>query len=253
MEEGSTAKRLAEPTREESPAEEEKSPDRVTVFPDLVYREFLAALVMSIVLLAWALLQDAPLLAVANPNRTENPAKAPWYFVGLQELLVYFDPWIAGVVLPTLIIMGLMLIPYLDVSRKGRGRYSLAGRGRRLAISHFLFGFALWWVLIAIGQFLRGPNWQFYWPWEEWAVGKPVEEALWSFPLWLGLPALAAYFAAGLTLPLRLWPWLRQGLGGGRYVTIMVLVLLMYGVPIKIFLRIFFHVRYVLVTPWFNV
>ncbi len=223
----------------------------VAVFPYLVFKEFLAALLISIVLLVWSLAIDAPLLPEANPGKTENPAKAPWYFVGLQELLVYFDPWIAGVALPTLIIIGLMSIPYLDTSRTATGRYTF--KTRRLAISHFLFGFALWWVFIAIGQFLRGPNWHFYWPWEDRSVAKGVEEHLWSFPWWIGLPALVGYFAAGLIIPRRRWPWLYAGLGRARYVTVIVLTLLMYSVPIKVVLRLLLRVRYVLVTPWFNV
>jgi cytochrome b/b6/petD-like protein len=223
----------------------------VAVFPYLVFKEFLAALLISVGLLLWALAVNAPLLPEANPGRTENPAKAPWYFVGLQELLVYFDPWIAGVAIPTLIIVGLMAIPYLDTSRTATGRYTFTVR--RLAISHFLLGFALWWVLIAIGQFLRGPNWQFYWPWQDWSLTQSAEESLWSFPWWLGLPALVAYFAAGLLLPRWRWPWLYAVLGRARYVTVITLTLLMYGVPIKIVLRLLLHVKYVLVTPWFNV
>lgn len=166
--------------------------DLVPVFPYLVFLEFLAALLISILLLVWALAVNAPLLPEANPGRTENPAKAPWYFVGLQELLVYFDPWIAGVTIPTLIILGLMAIPYLDTSRNAVGRYTFGAR--RLAIGHFLFGFALWWVLIVVGQFLRGPNWQFFWPWREWVVSTGVERGLWSFPWWVGLPVLVGYF-----------------------------------------------------------
>jgi hypothetical protein len=223
----------------------------VAVFPYLVFKEFLAALLISIGLLVWSLAVNAPLLPEANPGRTENPAKAPWYFVGLQELLVYFDPWIAGVAIPTLIIVGLMMIPYLDTGRTATGRYTFAFR--RLAIGHFLLGFALWWVLIAIGQFLRGPNWQFYWPWQDWSLTQSAEESLWSFPWWVGLPALVAYFAAGLLLPRLRWPWLYTRLGRARYVAVITFTLLMYGVPIKIVLRLLLHVKYVLVTPWFNV
>jgi hypothetical protein len=223
----------------------------VPVFPYLVYLEFLAALVCSIVLLAWALAVNAPLLPEANPGRTENPAKAPWYFVGLQELLVYFDPWIAGVVIPTLIIVGLMMIPYLDTSRDAVGRYTF--RARRLATAHFLFGFALWWALIGVGQFLRGPNWQFFWPWQEWKVATDVEHGLWSFPWWVGAPALVAYFAGGALLARRRWPWLYAGLGRARYVLVMLLVLTMYALPLKVLLRLVLGVKYVLETPWLNV
>lgn len=225
--------------------------DPVAVFPYLVFKEFLAALLVSILLLVWSLVIDAPLLPEANPGKTENPAKAPWYFVGLQELLVYFDPWIAGVAMPTLIIVGLMTIPYIDTSRSGTGEYTFAVR--RLAISHFLFGFSLWWLLIAIGQFLRGPNWQFYWPWQDWSVAKSAEGNLWNVPWWLGLPALTAYFTAGLMIPKRRWPWLYARLGRNRYIAAVTFALLMYGVPIKILLRLLLRVKYVLVTPWFNI
>ena len=225
--------------------------DDVAVFPDLVFKEFLAALLISVLLLLWALSVNAPLLSEANPGRTENPAKAPWYFVGLQELLVYFDPWIAGVAVPTLIIVGLMVIPYLDTSRTTVGRYTFSAR--RLAIGNFLFGFTLWWVLIVIGQFLRGPNWQFYWPWQDWLLAQAVEEGLWSLPWWLGLAGLAAYFAAGLLLARLRWPWLSAALGPVRYVAVVGFTLLMYAIPIKMFLRLVWHVRYVLETPWFNV
>jgi len=227
------------------------SPPSVDVFPFLVFKEFLAALFIAVGLMVWSLTSNAPLLSEANPGRTENPAKAPWYFVGLQELLVYFDPWIAGVAIPTLIIVGLMLIPYLDTSRNATGRYTFGVR--RLAIGHFLFGFSLWWVLIVIGQLLRGPNWQLYWPWQSWAVAKSAEGTLWSFPWWLGPPVVVGYFAIGLLLPRRRWPWLYTALGRNRYVGVMVLTLLMYGVPLKILLRLVLRVKYVLVTPWFNV
>src|SRR3990172_6209925 len=107
-------------------------PNDGEAFPYLVYKEFLSALLVSILLLVWALAVNAPLLSEADPGKTENPAKAPWYFVGLQELLVYFDPWIAGVAMPTLIIVGLMAIPYLDTSRTATGGYTFTVR--RLAV-----------------------------------------------------------------------------------------------------------------------
>lgn len=223
----------------------------VPVFPYLVFLEFLAAMVVSILLLTWALTVNAPLLPEANAGRTENPAKAPWYFVGLQELLVYFDPWIAGVAIPTLIIVGLMAIPYLDTSRDAVGRYTFGAR--RLAIAHFLFGFALWWILIGVGQFLRGPNWQFFWPWQRWTAATGVEHGLWSFPWWIGLPALVGYFAGGALVGRRRWPWLYDGLGRARYALVVLLVLTMYALPLKVILRLVLGVKYVLETPWFNV
>lgn len=220
-------------------------------FPHLVMKEFIAAILATIVLLAWSMLQNAPLLSIADPNKTENPAKAPWYFVGLQELLVYFDPWIAGVVIPSLIILGLILIPYLDVSRTAIGRYSF--RERRTALFTFVFGFGMWFVLILIGQFLRGPNWQFYWFWEDWSVAKSAEETLVNMPQWAGIAFLALYAAVGLTLPAVLMKGIYRRMGAVRYFGAFTLVLLMYGVPIKIFLRLAFNIRYILATPWFNI
>ncbi len=113
---------------------------KVFVWPNLVAREFVATLLVTAGLLAWSLIAHAPLEEMANPNKTPNPSKAPWYFAGLQELLVYFDPWIAGVVLPTVILIGLMAIPYLDINPKGVGYYSV--KSRKFAVSMFTFGFA---------------------------------------------------------------------------------------------------------------
>ncbi|TMA38150.1 MAG: cytochrome C, partial [Deltaproteobacteria bacterium] len=89
--------------------------DKIHTWPHLVRNEFLIACGVMILLIVWSLLVDAPLEEPANPTRTPNPSKAPWYFLGLQEMLVFFDPWHAGVVLPTFIILGLMVIPYLDI------------------------------------------------------------------------------------------------------------------------------------------
>ncbi|MBI5114961.1 hypothetical protein HZA56_00645 [Candidatus Poribacteria bacterium] len=221
------------------------------VLPDLVIKEAIAVIVASIGLLLWSMTVNAPLRSIADANKTENPAKAPWYFVGLQELLVYFDPWIAGVTVPTLIILGLMLIPYLDVSKSGVGTYRL--RGRKAAASSFIFGFSMWIILILVGQFLRGPNWQFYWPWEDWSVAKSAEETLVNMSQWSGMGLLALYFGLGLTLPKLLYRKFLQKMGVARYVAAVTLVLLMYGVVVKIILRLAFNVRYILVTPWFNI
>ena len=92
-----------------------------------------------------------------------NPAKAPWYFLGLQEMLVYFDPWIAGVVMPTLIVVGLMIIPYVDTNPLGSGYYTW--KQRKFSILTFCFGFLFLWVLMVIvGTFIRGPGWMWFWP-----------------------------------------------------------------------------------------
>src|ERR1700704_2225441 len=95
------------------PIEKEES-DRVWVWPDLVYTELISLILCSVVLIVWSILLKAPLEQPAIPAATPNPSKAPWYFLGLQEMLVYFDPWLAGGVLPGLIIVGLMAVPYID-------------------------------------------------------------------------------------------------------------------------------------------
>ena len=107
-------------------AREKKLPvdDKIHTWPHLVRMEFLVTLFVLVALTLWALTVDAPLEEPANPTRTPNPSKAPWYFLGLQEMLVYFDPWHAGVVLPSLIIVGLMVIPYIDINSRGNGSVS---------------------------------------------------------------------------------------------------------------------------------
>src|SRR5260370_22070681 len=88
----------------------------VHVWPYLLRIEFLAAIIVTFILMIWSITLNAPLEEPANPTLTMNPSKAPWYFLGLQEMLVYFDPWIAGVIMPTLIIVGLMVVPYIDAN-----------------------------------------------------------------------------------------------------------------------------------------
>jgi len=109
----------------QGPVEKAES-DRVWVWPDLVYTELISLIVCSVVLIVWSIFLKAPLEQPANPANTPNPSKAPWYFLGLQEMLVYFDPWLAGVVLPGLIIVGLICIPYIDKNPKGNGYYTFA-------------------------------------------------------------------------------------------------------------------------------
>jgi len=150
-------------------AQERKLPvdDKIHTWPHLVRMEFLVALFVLIGLTIWSLTIDAPLEEPANPNVTMNPAKAPWYFLGLQEMLVYFDPWMAGVVMPTLIIIGLMAIPYIDANPLGNGYYTY--KQRKFAIWSFWGGFlGLWVLMIVIGTFIRGPGWMWFWPTATW-------------------------------------------------------------------------------------
>ncbi|MBI4848218.1 MAG: hypothetical protein HY808_06515 [Nitrospirae bacterium] len=223
--------------------------DTEYVWPDLVFKEYLAVVAVTALMLLWALMVNAPLRELANPGLTENPAKAPWYFLGLQELLVYFDPWMAGVVLPSLIITGLIAVPYIDTNTKGVGEYALSLR--KFAVYNYLFGFIMWWVLIVIGTFLRGPNWNFYWPWESWEIHKEVEQALVFQPAW-GPAFLGIYFLAGFVVPWLTSRYLREK-GFLRYSIIMLHLLIMYFVPVKIVLRLVFNVRYVWAAPWFNI
>ncbi|HET6266246.1 MAG TPA: hypothetical protein VFG11_00885, partial [Acidobacteriota bacterium] len=153
------------------PIEEAEENEKVLVWPNLVYTELICLIIATAILTVWAIGLKAPLEQPANPADSPNPSKAPWYFLGLQEMLVYFDPWLAGVVFPTLIIVGLMAIPFIDVNPKGSGYYSF--KERKWEIGIFLFGFViLWGLLIVLGTFLRGPNWNFFGPYEFWDVHK---------------------------------------------------------------------------------
>src|SRR4029078_7768020 len=175
------------------PIEKEES-DRVWVWPDLVYTELISLIVCSVILIVWSIFLKAPLEQPANPANTPNPSKAPWYFLGLQEMLVYFDPWLAGVVLPGLIIVGLICIPYVDKNPKGNGYFTFKERSAEITI--FLFGFAaLWSSLIVLGTFLRGPNGNFFGPFEYWDIHKlealtnvNLSEYIWVRALGTGLP-----------------------------------------------------------------
>ena len=161
-----------------SAAPREAGEEKLEVWPNLIVREYIAAAACLLVIMLWSLLMNAPLELMANPNVTPNPSKAPWYFVGLQELLVYFDPWIAGVLLPGLIIVGLMAIPYIDPSPKGVGSYSW--KERPFANTMFMLGIAMWFILIYIGYYCRGPNFMWYWPWESWLTLKAPPPPTWN-------------------------------------------------------------------------
>ena len=125
--------------------------EKVLVWPDLVYTEMICMVALTALLILWGLGLRAPLEEAASSVKTPNPSKAPWYFLGLQEMLVYFDPWMAGVVLPTLVIVGLMAIPFLDYNKAGNGYYTI--KQRQFAYIIFQLGFLeLWIVLIVLGD-----------------------------------------------------------------------------------------------------
>jgi len=139
---------------------EKQLEDSVFVWPHLLIREFLAALLISLVVLVMGLVADAPLRDPANPNLTPNPAKAPWYFLGLQELLHYFPPTTAGVLLPGLVLAGLAAVPYVDRNP------SRAFVDRKLAICLFSMFVVFFAVITLAGSFFRGPGWEWFWPWQ---------------------------------------------------------------------------------------
>ena len=110
------------------PPLEKLDDEKVLVWPDLVYTELICMIALTAFLIFWAIWLQAPLEEPASSVKTPNPSKAPWYFLGLQEMLVYYDPWMAGVVLPSLIVVGLMAIPYIDFNKKGNGYYTINER-----------------------------------------------------------------------------------------------------------------------------
>ena len=135
--------------------------DKVHTWPHLLLIEFVAALGVTAFLLFFSIFVNAPLLELANTNQTPNPSKAPWYFLGLQELLTMFHPMIAGVTVPTIFLLGYMMAPYIDKNP------SQKPEDRKFAISLFTVQFMFWAVLVIIGSFFRGPGQNFVFPWVE--------------------------------------------------------------------------------------
>ena len=258
--------------------------DKVLTWPDLVYTELMAMVLCTVFLLVWSICLKAPLEPPASATDIPNPSKAPWYFLGLQEMLVYFDPWLAGVVLPTYIVLGLCAIPYIDYNKKGAGYYTF--NERSFAITTFLFGFVvLWVVLIVLGTLLRGPNWNFFGPYEYWTpykteslINRFVSRMFWVDLLNRPLPdvilvreapgilILLAYFFVTPMLLARGWlDWLflkridfremyiRMGLI--RFMTMANILLMMAFLPIKMVLRWCFNLKYIVYISeyFFNV
>jgi hypothetical protein len=153
------------------PPLEKLDDEKILVWPDLVYTELICMIALTAFLIFWAIALPAPLEEAASSVKTPNPSKAPWYFLGLQEMLVYYDPWMAGVVLPSMIVAGLMAIPYIDFNKKGNGYYTI--KERPFSYIVFQFGFLEMWItLIVLGTLLRGPNWNFFGPYEHWDAHK---------------------------------------------------------------------------------
>lgn len=250
--------------------EAEDAKEKILVWPDLVYIELIAVVGISALLLVWAISLSAPLEAPANPTVSPNPSKAPWYFLGLQEMLVYFDPWIAGVLFPTVIMMGFMAIPFIDNNTKGSGYYTF--NQRKMAISIFLFLWLVLWIfLISTGTFLRGPNWNFFGPFEYWdphklealtnvnlseliymiGLGQPLPDNILLREIW-GFLLIGVYFViTPIILTLTLFKKLFKNLGPVRYSVFMVLLLLTLSLPIKMYLRWIFNIKYIVAIPEF--
>jgi hypothetical protein len=278
------------------------------VWPYLVRVEFLATVIVTVVLFVWSITLNAPLEEPANPNLTMNPSKAPWYFLGLQEMLVYFDPWIAGVVMPSIIMVGLMAFPYVDSNPLGNGYYTL--RQRRFALWMFGAGFFQWILLIVIGTFIRGPGWIWFWPGQTWdhnavvfdknvdlhdmvitsRAGKTLGLGILADPRFygiykfiFGLILVTGFYIVGalffhwlMTVDFRklrrprslrlselrsaLFPKnefeqkILQRTSLLQYLTFQFFaVSVLLALPVKLILRLGFTIKYVWVTPWFNI
>jgi hypothetical protein len=253
------------------PLIEEGKDDKVLVWPDLVYTEMICIVIASAVLVLWAVALPAPLESPANPAGPPNPSKAPWYFLGLQEMLVYFDPWMAGVILPGLIVTGLIAMPYIDTNPKGNGYYTF--KQRPFAISTWLFGFLiLWIVLIVFGTFLRGPNWNFFGPFEYWDSHLTVpltninlSEYVWLYILKQPLPSnpmvrefvgiiltLAWIFVLPVLLAKTVMRRMFDQMGSLRFYILAIHLVVMAMLPVKMVLRWLLTLKYFINLPEFN-
>ena len=184
-------------------------------------------------------------------------------------MLVYFDPWMAGVVLPTLIIIGLMVIPYIDANPLGSA-ITRSGSGS-IALLTFCFGFfVLWLSMIFIGTFIRGPGWMWFWPGQTWDHNRLIFEVNRDLPdlfrisgVWgkffFGASVVLIFFVVagwGVHKLCTLTPFNRrvfQKMSLLQYVTLQVFMITMLALPAKILLRLLFRIKYVWITPWFNI
>ena len=140
---------------------EREQGDRVNTWPHLLIEEFVAMFVLLAGMAIFSTFVNAPLRELANPNLTPNPSKAPWYFLGLQELLRYFHPMVAGITIPTFILVGLAAVPYVDRNPSNRPG------DRKIALTLFTILFMFGATLTIIGSFFRGPGYNWVWPWTQ--------------------------------------------------------------------------------------
>lgn len=154
--------RLAEVIRQGSIQELRAQPtDKVNVWPHLLIVEFVAALVVLAFVTIFSIFVNAPLEELANPNKTPNPEKAPWYFIGLQELLTYANPMVAGVLMPGILMTALILTPYIDQNPNHRPE------DRKFAVSLYTMFLTTWATLVILGALFRGPGFNFILPWRD--------------------------------------------------------------------------------------
>lgn len=262
------------------PPLEKADDEKVLVWPDLVYIELICMVGLTALLIFWAIGLQAPLEAPGSLVKTPNPSKAPWYFLGLQEMLVYFDPWMAGVVLPSLVVFGLAAIPYIDFNKSGNGYYTI--NERKFAYLIFQFGFLVMWItLIVLGTFLRGPNWNFFGPYEHWDPHKiqalnniDLSQIFWieglgrsmpkapegvGFLTGLGyiilreLPGILLVLGYFIVLPpvmaMTVFRKFYVRMGFFRFMIMANLLLFMASLPIKMTLRWVFNLKYLIAIP----
>jgi hypothetical protein len=259
---------------------EKQDDEKVLVWPDLVYTELICMVALTALLLVWSIALIAPLEEPASSVKTPNPSKAPWYFLGLQEMLVYYDPWMAGVVLPSLILVGLAAIPFLDFNKKSSGYFTIDER--KFSYLVFQFGFLeLWVTLIILGTFFRGPNWNIFGPFEYWDPHKvlalnnvDLSQYFWVYGMgralpkappgtgtlaevgwivyreWLGIALVLGYFI--LLPPLMATTVFRKffvKMGFVRFMLMSNLLLFMFALPIKMVLRWTVNLKYIIAIP----
>jgi menaquinol-cytochrome c reductase cytochrome b/c subunit len=143
---------LMELVKGTSPIVEKEPEDTMMSWPQFVMVEVFAALVLMLALMVWSVVENAPLREMANPDVTENPAKAPWYFLGLQELLEHMHPMIAGVLLPLTVIACLAAIPYVDRATEGTGVWFGSKKAKRIALLGFVYALLILPLLVILDE-----------------------------------------------------------------------------------------------------
>ncbi len=205
------------------PAVRESEQRYVATFPHLIIREVILFQLVVIALSLAAIAFDAPLESVANPLETPNPAKAPWYFLGLQELLHYFPPVVAGVLLPALVVIALIVIPYARINLEAEPLWAKPTRARTTALASALVGvtvlfavFQCWPIVVptlvigvamALARRARGSGWQRW----LWSVTLPEWIMAWFVIIAVILTLIGTFFRGpGWSW---VWPWMELTLG----------------------------------------